>query len=184
MKNSKTVLFNSLILLITILFTPTSQNTFADFDTAEFVKNIDLLFDGENLKLDKESVVYALLFVYGEGQRKDIKVIEEKRKNDEALTEAEEEKLFLKTHIEEFIDENYKEMPFDVDKVKEIIRQSEFLIFLEDKMKEEEYQLFHEEGGDIDDGHIPDYNEEEIFEEFDSPDLNDSMIEFEDDEIA
>ena len=138
---------------------------YSQIDTSEYVKNVDIYFEGREGEVSTGEAIDLLLLTYGEVSLEDVDQIQKKFTDNEELGEEDEEKLFLKMHIEYFFDEEYKDVKVTTDLLKKILKDSELLIFLEKKMRQEE----NHEGFEIDDDDL----ETEV--DPDMGDFNDDM---------
>ena len=103
-------------------------------------------FFEEKAERSQEEIKDFLLQMYGETDLESVKPLDEKKERGEKLTEEEEEKVFLRNHVDEFINAKYPETVFNVDILKRIVKKAETLFYLEETMKLEEIRAFSEEG--------------------------------------
>ena len=120
---------------------------YSQIDTSEYVKNVDIYFEGREGDIQTGEAIDLLLLTYGEVSLEDVEQLQKKFTDNEEMEDADEEKLFLKMHIEYFFDEQYNDVQLTTDIMRQILRDSELLVFLERKMREEE----NHEGFEIDD---------------------------------
>ena len=138
----------ALLLLTSLIFTQEETEDdpdFSEFDSAEYEKNVDIYFKGESTTATREQAVDLLLITYGETTLHEAEEIEEKSQNEADLEDLDEEILFLKIYIEQFIDERYEGIELTTDTLKSIIRNNEVLEFLEEKMKDENVMMDDDE---------------------------------------
>ena len=146
----------ALLLLTTLIFAQEEHDEdpdFSEFDTEEFEKNVDIYFKNQETTATREQAIDLLLITYGETTLHEAEEIEEKSQNEAELEDLDEEILFLKIYIEQFIDERYEGIELTTDTLRSIIRNNEVLEYLEEKMKDENVMMDDddfEEGEDWD----------------------------------
>ena len=161
--------FTLSLLILTAITTAEEDEDFdyKNMDTTELVNNVDKYFKDNTAPISKNEALDLLLLTYAETNLMEISNIEIKLQEGEELDDAEEEKLFLRVHIDDFFEERYKDQELTPDTLKEIIRTNEVLLYIEDKMKEEEYRNFHGKYDEVDedlDDHYPDYENDEYYD--------------------
>ncbi len=93
--------------------------------------------------------VDAFLFVYSESTFDEIEELEKKvDEHDMELTEDEENLLYFKGHLDEYFETNF-EKKVTKDKVREMIQNNTILVYLEQKMNEEEQNFNDNEFDDM-----------------------------------
>ena len=147
---------------------------YANMDTSDYEKTVDQYFGDRKGTISTLEALDVLLLTYAETNNKEIAEIETKSQTGEELDDLEEEKIFLKVHLHNFFVEKYKDQEITVDKLKDIINKNEVLLYLEEKMKEEDYRAFNETGDEELEDDISDYDDDEMYNTTD--DLEDELI--------
>ena len=132
-------------------------------------------FFEEKADRSKEEVQDLLLQIYGETTVAEVQKLDKRREGGEKLNDEEEEKIFLRNHMIEFINAKYPETVFTVELVKQIVKKAETLFYLEEALKIEGIKALSEEGmfgSDLDEemGKMKEYPELDGTKSFDEID--------------
>lgn len=134
----------------------------SEIDSSEFVTALTKYFESiESDQITNQDATDIILIIYSESTLEEIKAFEEKLINDELLDENEENLLYFKKHVDDYLAEFHTGGEMTKDVMMDLIRDNLILKYLEEKMVEEERLEGIEDGemgedgedaGDMEDG--------------------------------
>ena len=128
------------------------QQSIADVDSKEFVEALNKYFDSVNKNtVTHDEATDVLLIIYSESTLEDIKTFEEKLLNDVELDENEENLLYFKKHIDQYLEDFHKGEDLSREALLDIVENNLMLKYLEEKMLEEEANENLEDEEDLED---------------------------------
>ena len=154
------MLFICLSMLFLLAVSDSSDaSNYNEAETEDSVANVDKYFGAKTGPITREEAMDVLLATYVETNLKEVQDLEMRVSEEDKLSEMEEEQLYVKIHMDDFFEERYKDTELTTEKLKDIIRQHEFLAYLEEKMKEAEEKNL--KGENMDDMEVDEDDEDD-----------------------
>ena len=104
-------------------------------DIEDSVRNVDRYFGNATGPVDLHEAIDVLLITYVGATLEEVEEIERRTEGEEKLNEADEERIYVKMHIVDFLDDRYSATAVTTDTLKGVIARNELLAYLEEKMK-------------------------------------------------
>ena len=140
------------------------EEAISDIDSSEFVVALGKYFDSiDTQSVNHQEATDVLLIIYSEVTLEEIKAFEEKLLKDEVLDENEENLLYFKKHVDQYLAENHKEEDLSRETLMEIVKDNLILKFLEEKMMEEDHGM-DEDMGEREEGELYEGDDVELEE--------------------
>ena len=116
--------------------TDTEEN---EIDLEEIAKNIDTYFEGKVGPVTYEEALDVLLLTYTDMSLREVEELQFRLEELDDIDPLEEEKFYIKLHLQEFLSEKYKGKELTTYILKDIIRKGEIIPFIEERVIDEDY---------------------------------------------